>query len=148
MQRLTITSRAFEQHQLMPAAYTCQGDNISPPLEIEGVPDTTKSFALIMEDPDAPGGLFVHWLKWNIPPALDGFEEGREPPGVSGKGSSGKLSYEGPCPPSGAHRYMFKVYALDTELILSEGSQREELLKAMKGHVVGYGELTGLYSKI
>jgi hypothetical protein len=131
----------------MPARFTCDGENINPSLEISGVPNEANSLALIMDDPDAPGGTWVHWVKWNIPPKTRMIGEGQEPAGVSGKGSGGKLSYAGPCPPSGTHRYFFKIYALDTELNLAEGATKENVLNALAGHIVGEGELVGLYSR-
>jgi len=147
VQTMKITSQAFDDGGAIPSKYTCDGENINPPLEIASVPEGTKSIAFIMEDPDAPLGIWVHWVKWNIPPETKIIEKGKEPPGVSGKGTSGNLSYEGPCPPNDVHHYIFRVYALDTELALQSGASKKDLESAMEGHILGKGELVGLYSR-
>lgn len=148
MQKLKISSSAFEESGNIPSKYTCDGVNIVPPLQISDIPAEARSLAIIMDDPDTAMGTFVHWVKWNIPVKETRTEEGVEPSGVSGKGDRGKTNYLGPCPPDGEHRYFFKVYALDSELNLSEGSSKAELLKAMESHVIASGELMGKYARI
>lgn len=144
---LIITSPSFENGATIPVKFTCNGKNVNPPLVIFGVPREAKSLALIMHDSDAPiAGGWTHWLKWNIPTDNLVIREGKEPAGVSGRGSGSNLSYYGPCPPSGTHRYVFKIYALDTLLNLAEGSSKKELESVMVKHVLGAGELVGLYA--
>lgn len=145
---LKIESEAFGQNEIIPDQYTCAGKDINPPLEISGVPKGTKSLTLIMHDPDAPGGDWIHWIKWNIPPSTDSILEGVEPQGVSGKGTSNNAVYIGPCPPAGTgmHRYVFTVYALNTKFSLQPEASRDELLRAMMGHILDQAELIGLYS--
>lgn len=155
MQKIKVTSSAFQNNGTIPAIYTCDahppaGGN--PPLEIGGVPAGANTLALIMHDPDAPrAGGWTHWVKFNMKMSNErgrmNIEEGKEPVGTSGRGSGNDLSYQGPCPPSGTHRYFFTVYALDTELSLKEGSTKTLLESAMKGHILGKGELIGLYSR-
>jgi len=142
-----IFSSAFENGQNIPSKYTCDGEDMSPPLHIEGVPSEAKSLALIMDDPDAPSGMWVHWVRWNIPIETVDIGEGAEPMGIPGNGSGGNTYYKGPCPPDGTHRYFFKLYALDAELSLHEGATKDELLMAMEGHVIDDAELMGLYSR-
>jgi Raf kinase inhibitor-like YbhB/YbcL family protein len=145
--RMTITSRAFHQGGDIPAKFTCDGGNTSPPLQITGVPAEAKTLVLIADDPDAPGGLFTHWLVWNIAPQTNSIAEGTPPKGVHGTNDFGKSGYGGPCPPSGAHRYYFKIFALDRELDLQSGAKRQQLEAAMKAHVVAQGELMGRYAR-
>ncbi|SDF36385.1 phospholipid-binding protein, PBP family [Methanolobus vulcani] len=142
---LTVTSSAFEKSEAIPMKYTCDDKGISPDLEISDVPAEAASLLLIMDDPDAPMGTFTHWVVWNIP--VDSRIDEDSIPGIEGKNSAGKTSYIGPCPPSGSHRYFFKVYALDTELDLQSGSDRGLVENAMSGHVLAYGELMGTYSR-
>lgn len=145
----SLSSSAFSNNAMMPRQYTCDGNQalgVIPPLAVAGTPSGTQSLALIMDDPDAPGG-WVHWLVFNIPPKTAVIEEGKEPPGVSGKNSWGTSGYGGPCPPSGAHRYVFTLYALDTELTLPGGSGKEELLQALKGHILSEAQLVGRYRR-
>jgi Raf kinase inhibitor-like YbhB/YbcL family protein len=142
---MEIRSTAFSFNGHIPEKYTCEGENVNPPLEIVGIPETTKTIAIIVEDPDAPGGTFDHWLLWNINPN-ESLPENFIP-GISGRNDFGKTGYGGPCPPSGTHRYFFKAFALDCELDLLAGSVKEDLLKAMKGHVLDKAELVGLYKK-
>ncbi len=151
---LEVLSPAFKHESNIPVKYTCDGENISPPLTWSGVPEGTKSFALICDDPDAPMGTFVHWVIFNIPADSTGLEEAL--PGVEklkstaiqGKNNFGKIGYLGPCPPKGKpHRYFFKLYALDTKLDLKTGVDKKTLLKAMKGHILAKGELMGYYSR-
>ncbi|MDI3486409.1 MAG: hypothetical protein PWQ51_2364 [Methanolobus sp.] len=142
---LTITSSAFESAETIPAKYTCDDENINPYLGISGIPEDAVSLLLIMDDPDAPMGTFTHWVVWNIPVASQIDENSI--PGVEGKNSAGQASYTGPCPPSGTHRYFFKVYALDSEIDLESGTERTLVEDAMSGHVLAYGELMGTYSR-
>ena len=144
---IEIKSDAFVSGQSIPAKYTCTGTNISPALTWSDPPAATKSFALIMDDPDAPG-TWVHWVLYNIPSDVRSLQETADTSGMSvGKNSSGNLHYDGPCPPSGMHRYFFKLYALDSTLSLSPGATKEQLLNSMKGHILAQGELMGTFSK-
>ena len=143
MKELSVKSEAFQNNQKIPVKFTCDGEGVNPPLKINGVPLETKSLAIIMEDPDAPSGLFTHWLVWNVSAKGEVLEN--SVPGVEGTNSSRKTSYSKPCPPSGTHRYIFRVYALDAKLNLDEGANRRELEQAMNDHVIAKGELTGLY---
>lgn len=138
----------FQDNGEITSRYACDGDNISPPLEITSVPPEARSLALIMDDPDAPSGTFVHWLVWNIPinNKSVNFGEGARI-GKEGKNGTGTSKYIGPCPPSGTHRYFFKVYALDIELDLEEGSTKEQLKQAIEGHILERAILVGLYSR-
>ena len=145
MKELTITSPAFENNKSIPSKYTCDGNDVNPALNIEGIPDETKSLVLIVDDPDAPMGTWDHWIVWNIPPT-NKIEE-NSVPGTEGLNDFRKHSYGGPCPPSGTHRYFFKVYALDTKLDLDPNSRKEDVEKAMKNHILAKGELVGLYSR-
>ncbi len=145
MNELTVKSSAFENNKLIPAKYTCDGANVNPPLAISGLPDKTISLALILEDPDAPAGLFTHWIAWNL--ASTGIVKENASPGVEGLNTARKRGYLGPCPPSGTHRYFFKAYALDTKLGLGSFAEREDLEKAMENHILAQGELIGLYRR-
>jgi Raf kinase inhibitor-like YbhB/YbcL family protein len=145
MKTLIIRSPAFENNNLIPAKYTCDGDDVNPALSIEGTPEGTKSLALIVDDPDAPVGTWIHWVVWDIPPTTKIKEN--TIPGIEGLNDFRKHSYGGPCPPSGTHRYFFKVYALDTKLALSSNSRKEDVQRAMKDHILAKGELIGLYSR-
>jgi len=144
---MKLTSPAFEDGEMIPAAHTCDGADASPPLEISDVPPEAKSLALVMDDPDAPMGTFDHWVVWNIPPGVASIPEGQEPVGVAGRNSFGKTGYGGPCPPSGTHTYRFKLYALDAMLDLRPGSDKRALESAMKGHVLTEALLRGKYSR-
>jgi Raf kinase inhibitor-like YbhB/YbcL family protein len=146
MSQLTIKSSAFEHNKPMPKKYTCIGEDINPPLTIEGIPTETKSLVLLMDDPDAVNGIFDHWVVWNIPPSTTNIAENTVP-GTEGLNSGREHGYYGPCPPSGTHRYFFKVYALDTELGLSANSKKKDVEKAMQGHILAKGELIGLFHK-
>jgi Raf kinase inhibitor-like YbhB/YbcL family protein len=146
MKKLSIKSPAFENNQLIPAKYTCDGDDVNPPLTIEGVPEGTKTLALIVDDPDAPMGTWDHWIVWNIPATTSKIAENTVP-GTEGLNDFRKRSYGGPCPPSGTHRYFFKVYALDVKLDLSPTSRKSAVERAMQGHVLAEGELVGLYRR-
>jgi Raf kinase inhibitor-like YbhB/YbcL family protein len=144
---MKITSSAFHEGANIPSKFTCDGSDTSPPLQIAGVPSGAKSLVLIVDDPDAPGGLFTHWLVWNIPPQTGSIAEGSAPQGVQGANDFGKSGYRGPCPPPGTHRYSFKIFALDRELELRSGAKRSQVDAAMKGHVIAQGELVGRYAK-
>lgn len=142
-----IESPAFEAHQTIPKKFTGEGENVSPPLILQDIPKGTKSLVLIVDDPDAPSGVFVHWLAWNIDPNTQQLPEGTKPP-VQGKNDFGERAYKGPLPPKGPkHRYFFKLYALDTKLTLPEGSNKKQLEDAMEGHILSQSELVGLYQR-
>jgi Raf kinase inhibitor-like YbhB/YbcL family protein len=145
MKELTVKSPAFENNKLIPPKYTCDGDNVNPPLTIEGVPNETKSLVLIVDDPDCPTGTWDHWIVWDIPPTSK-IEENTIP-GTEGINTARKHSYGGPCPPWGTHRYFFKVYALDAKLNLNPNSSKKDVEKAMQGHILAKGELIGLYHR-
>lgn len=147
---MKLESSAFKNNKMIPAKYTCDGERINPPLSISGVPAEAKSLALIMDDPDAPSGTWVHWIVWNLPAGRQVFrlEEGSNPGGVSGKNSWGKTGYGAPCPPSGTHRYFFKLYAIDGVLGEDITTTKEDLLKMIEGHILEQTELIGLYKKV
>ena len=145
--KMKITSSAFQQGGNIPSKFTCDGANTNPPLQISDVPPEAKSLVLIVDDPDAPNGLFTHWAVWNISPQTSTIAEGSTPKGVQGTNGFGRSGYGGPCPPSGTHRYYFKVFALDRELDLPFGAKRSQLDAAMKGHVIAQGESMGRYSR-
>jgi len=140
-----ITSPAFQNNGLIPTKYTCDGDNVNPPLNIKGTPKETQSLVLIVDDPDAPMGTWDHWIVWNISPT-EKIEE-NSVPGTEGLNDFRRHSYGGPCPPSGIHRYFFKVYALDIKLDLHPNSRKKDIEKVMKGHVLAKGEIVGLYRR-
>lgn len=142
---LEVRSKAFPPRTFIPPAFTRDGENINPPLTINNIPKGTQSLAVIVEDPDAPGGKFVHWVTWNIPPLSEIVEDSS--PGRQGKNDFGNLQYDGPSPPSGTHRYFFKVYALDAMLDLKPGAAVTALEEIMEPHILGFGELTGLYGR-
>ena len=144
---MKITSSAFHEGGDIPSKFTCDESDTSPPLQITGIPSEAKSLVLIADDPDAPGGLFTHWLVWNIPPQTSSIAEGIAPKGVQGANDFGKSGYRGPCPPPGRHRYSFKIFALDRELELRSGAKRSQVDAAMKGHVIAQGELVGRYGR-
>ncbi|MGA2175321.1 MAG: YbhB/YbcL family Raf kinase inhibitor-like protein [Verrucomicrobiota bacterium] len=152
--KLTVSSAAFAEGAPIPVKYTCQGDDISPPLQWAGAPAATKSFALICDDPDAPVGTWVHWVLYNLPPTAAALSEKTPKSKVLANGaaqglnSSGQTGYQGPCPPGGkAHRYFFKLYALDATVSLEGRVTKEELLKAMEGHILGIGQIMGTYQR-
>ncbi len=146
---LDLKSDAFVNGQSIPAKYSCIGKNISPALTWREPPPGTRSFALIVDDPDAPAGTWVHWVLYNIPADQRRLQEDLSATGtyLFGKNSSGNMHYDGPCPPSGMHRYYFKLYALDGLLNLQPGAKKDELLEAMQGHILAQGELMGTFSK-
>ncbi|MFL5747873.1 MAG: YbhB/YbcL family Raf kinase inhibitor-like protein [Niastella sp.] len=145
IRQLELSSTAFEDDGNIPAKYTCDGEGINPPLTINNIPDDAETLALIVEDPDAPGGVFDHWLMWNIQPE-DLIEENTLP-GISGTNSAGKTGYHPPCPPKGSHRYYFHVYALDIELDLPPHTFKESLRKAMESHILAEGVIMGRYER-
>lgn len=145
--RMKIISSAFQDGGNIPSKFTCDGADTSPPLQIEGIPSGAKGLVLIVDDRDAPGGVFTHWTVWNIPAQTSSIGEGDAPKGVQGTNDFGKSGYGGPCPPSGTHRYYFKIFALDRELDLPSGAKRGQLDAAMKGHVVAQAELMASYSR-
>lgn len=146
---LTLTSTAFAQGQPIPARYTCDDQDISPPLHWSDAPAGTQSFALILDDPDAPAGPWVHWVLFNLPANLRDLPEKATPPqgSLEGKNGWGRVGYGGPCPPRGSHRYLFKLYALDTSLTLARGAGKAQLLTSMEGHILAQAELVGTYSR-
>jgi Raf kinase inhibitor-like YbhB/YbcL family protein len=147
MKELTITSPAFTEGEPIPVKFSCDGDDVSPELVWDGVPEGTASLALIMDDPDAPVGTWVHWVLFNLPPDNTGLPEGVTGLGVDGLNSWGTTGYGGPCPPGGTHRYFFKLYALDTTLELDAGATKDALEGAMEGHILAQAELMGTYTR-
>ena len=148
MDALRISSAAFENNGSIPGKYTCDGMNVNPPLKIEGVPVGARSLALIVDDPDAPRGIWVHWVVWNIDPKTGEINENSVPKGsIQGINDFERHDYGGPCPPSGTHRYFFKLYALDALLNLSGDAGKAGLEKAMQGHVLAQAQIVGLYKR-
>ena len=144
---MKITSSAFEDNTLIPKKYTCEGENISPHLHVSGMPQETKSMALIVSDPDAPSGDFVHWLVWNISPDMEEVGEGTIPDGaVEGFNDFGAVGWGGPCPPSGMHRYEFHAYALDSLIDLPETANKTDLRSELGGRILDEAVLIGLYT--
>ncbi len=145
---MKIISPAFENKQMIPPKYTCDGENINPPLQISSIPANTQSLALIIDDPDAPNGDWIHWLVWNINPKTQSIAENEIPKGAAqGINDFNKQNYGGPCPPSGIHRYQFKIYALDTNLNISSDSRKKDLEKAIEDHILDKDILIGLYQR-
>ena len=145
---MEIHSSAFINNLMIPSRFTCDGEDISPPIVFSNLPNNTKSLILIVDDPDAPNGTFTHWLLWNILPTTTEIDVGKIPAeAVEGTTSFGKPGYGGPCPPSGTHHYHFKLYSLDTLLNLKHGASRDELENAMKDHILSTAELVGIYTK-
>ncbi|HPL62709.1 MAG TPA: YbhB/YbcL family Raf kinase inhibitor-like protein [Syntrophales bacterium] len=151
--KMEIRSSAFQNGGMIPAKYTCDGSDVSPPVEWSAAPVGTKSLALISDDPDAPAGTWVHWVVYDIPAETTGLPENvpagktLENGGKQGTTDFGKTAYGGPCPPSGTHRYFFKVYALDSMTDLPPGATKNQLLQAMKGHILAEGQLVGKYKR-
>jgi len=143
---MKLKSPEFENNKFIPNKFTCEGEDINPELIIEDVPVGAKSLALIVDDPDAPKGMWVHWVVYNIP--ITSRIENNSIPGKEGINDFGRKSYGGPCPPSGIHRYFFKLYALDCLLNLNEGVTKRELEKAMDGHILDKAQLIGLYKRV
>jgi Raf kinase inhibitor-like YbhB/YbcL family protein len=150
---MKLASSAFTEGQAIPRQYTCSGINISPPLEWSGIPKSAKTIAIIADDPDAPAGTWVHWVIYNLPADTMGMIENLPPTeeikggGLQGKNDFEKIGYGGPCPPSGTHRYFFKIYALDNELPLQAGAMKADVEKAMSGHVLAQAQLMGTFRK-
>lgn len=150
---MKLVSSAFEEGEMIPKKYTCDDMNISPPLNWSSVPEGTKTFAIICDDPDAPMGTWVHWVIYNLPaninelsenvPALEILPNGAK----QGRNDFGKIGYGGPCPPGGTHRYYFKIYALEKELDIDAGITKAELLKAIEGHILSEAQLMGRYRR-
>ncbi len=153
MEKFSVSSGAFAQGGTIPVEYTCDGSDVSPPLVFSGIPESAGSIALVMDDPDAPGKTWVHWVIFNIPVNTKQLAEGIPGKGTLNDGSMqgmtdfGRVGYGGPCPPSGTHRYYFKVYALDTVLDLQPGASKQQLEKVMEGHVLAKAELMGRYGR-
>lgn len=147
---ITVSSSAFKQGATIPVRYTCDGENRAPELSWSGAPPNTRSFALIVDDPDAPGGTFTHWVLFDLPASIAGLPEGAPGIGIAGANDFGNAGYGGPCPPrgGGAHRYMFTLYALDVpSLQLQQGAGRRQVEAAMQGHIVAQGQLMGRYER-
>ncbi len=149
---MKLTSSAFQDHGIIPSRYTCEGENINPPLEISGVPPHTKSLVLLIDDPDVPkdrrpDGMWDHWVLFNIPPSTHKINENNTPPGVAGNTTWGNTRYGGPCPPDREHRYFFKLYALDKMLTLHSGATKKEVEHAMEAHILAHAQLIGKYEK-
>lgn len=152
LRAMDVTSSAFKDGEKIPVKYTCDGQDISPPLAWTGVPSGTQSLALIVEDPDAPSGTFVHWVVIGIPPTLDHLDENASKAGLprgvrQGKNGAGKVGWFGPCPPSGTHHYLFRLLAVNVDLDAKEGASASDLNDAARGHVLAEAKLTGLYSR-
>jgi Raf kinase inhibitor-like YbhB/YbcL family protein len=146
--KIIVGSAAFQMAGKIPTQYTCAASNVNPPLFFRGVPVEAKSLAVIMDDPDAPGGLFTHWLVWNIDPTVTQISEKSVPKdALQGTNDFGNIRYGGPCPPSGTHRYFFHVFALDQPLDLKAGSKRSQLEKALSGHILARGQLMAYYTR-
>lgn len=148
MSDLSISSAAFSHNGTIPPKYTCDGVNVNPPLSFANVPEKTRSLALIVDDPDAPAGTWVHWVAWNIASGVREIPENSVPQGaIQGTTDFRNQKYGGPCPPSGTHRYFFKLYALDAPLPLKAGATKAQVEQAMKGHILSQAELIGLYRR-
>ncbi len=144
---MKLMSSAFRAEEYIPSKYTCDGDNISPSLEISDVSQETESLALVMDDPDAPMGVFTHWIVWNIPKDTTKILEGIKPQGIEGRTDFGRIGYGGPCPPSGDHTYRFKLYALSKKLDLGEGVIKREFEEAIKDCIIEEALLRGKYKR-
>jgi len=145
---LKITSPAFNMNGAIPSRYTCDGEDVNPPLLIENLPPGTQSLALIVDDPDAPRGTWVHWVVWNLGPETREIAKNTLPPNaLQGMNDFRRQAYGGPCPPSGTHRYFFKLYALDTKIKLGAGTNKAALEAAIQGHVLAKTELVGRYTR-
>lgn len=148
---LTLTSPVFQPNGSIPKHYTCDGADVSPPLQWSGAPQETQAFVLVCDDPDAPNGTWDHWILFNIPANVTELEENirkiRPISSRNGTNSWSQLGYGGPCPPKGQHRYFFKLYALDAALALPEGATKAEVEAAMQGHILAQADLIGLYQR-
>jgi Raf kinase inhibitor-like YbhB/YbcL family protein len=148
MTQMSMTSPGFVHTKAIPGKFSCDGDDINPPLAIAGVPPDAKSLALVLDDPDAPAGVWVHWVLWNIDPKTTQIAEGSVPANAEqGMNSWGRKNYGGPCPPSGTHRYFFRLFALNERLTLPASANRKELDRAMQGKILARCELLGLYAR-
>jgi Raf kinase inhibitor-like YbhB/YbcL family protein len=146
--KLDVSSSAFSEGQSIPEKYTCDGQNVSPPIKWSGAPANTKSIAIICEDPDAPSGTFTHWVLYNLPGTTKELAEGSSGGGKEGMNDFGKKGYGGPCPPPGRpHRYYFRVYALDTASLGDAGRSKEEVTAVMQGHILAQGQLMARYKR-
>jgi Raf kinase inhibitor-like YbhB/YbcL family protein len=148
MAEFALESNAFENAQAIPRRHSCEGEDVSPPIRWSNLPEGTRSLALVVDDPDAPGGVFTHWIAWGLDPAAEGLGEGDSAP-REGQNDFGASGYRGPCPPPGhgRHRYVFRLYALDAEPELAVGSGKAELEQAIEGHVLTTAELVGTYER-
>jgi Raf kinase inhibitor-like YbhB/YbcL family protein len=148
MAEFALESSAFDNAQAIPSRHSCEGEDVSPPLRWTNVPERARSLALVVDDPDAPGGVFTHWIAWGLDPAAEGLGEG-EPAPYEGKNDFGATGYRGPCPPPGhgRHRYVFRLYALDADLELGAGVAKTELEQTIEGHVLTIAELVGTYER-
>ena len=151
---LSLSSPAFQEGERIPLKYTCQGEDISPKLDWSGVPEDARSLALIMDDPDAPSGIFTHWVIFNLPPDSQGLIEAvpsvfkLDTGALQGRNDFGRIGYGGPCPPPGyPHRYRFTLYALDRQLDLEAGSSKNQVVNAAKGHILAQCQLIGTYQR-
>lgn len=144
---IDIASQAFLKGGQIPFKYTCDDENVNPPFTIDRVPGDAKSLVLIIDDPDAGKVPFTHWIVFNMDPNLTNVEEGKIPDALEGTNDFGELKYQGPCPPSGTHKYYFRIFALDTVLNLEEGAKRAQVDSAMVGHIIAKGETVGMYNR-
>lgn len=149
---MQLTSPLFEHEGFIPPEFTCDGEDHNPPLEFLGVPDGTESFVLFLEDVDVPrdireDGMWDHWIVFNVPGTVRKIDPGEEPIGQFGEGTTGNLGYHGPCPPDREHRYFFRLFALDTVLDLPDGAKKQEIMEAMKSHVLDEAVLMGRYER-
>ena len=145
---MVISSKAFRQDEFIPVKYTCDGMDVNPPLTFSDIPDSARSLVLVMDDPDSKSGLFTHWMLYNISPGTELLSENaRSAAGTLGRNDFGTIGYGGPCPPTGAHHYYFRLFALNDELYLPEGLPRQDLNEALKNHIIEVAELVGLYEK-
>ncbi len=150
---IKLTSSAFEDGGMIPSKYTCDGDDVSPPLKWDNVPEEVRSIALICDDPDAPMGTWVHWVLFNLPAGARELSENVPADNTLADGARqgltdfGRVGYGGPCPPGGTHRYFFKIYALDVQVELASTARKQDLLGAMEGHILAQGQLVGKYKR-
>ena len=145
---ILLTSDAFANESTIPMEFTCDGENINPPLTISNIPKDTKSMALLVEDPDAPNGLFVHWVLWNIQPSTIHIEKNSSPDkAIVGINSENTKSYKGPCPEQGTHRYYFRIYALRDQMLPADNGSRDELLSALNGRIISEASIIGIYTR-
>ncbi len=150
---IKVSSTAFDEEGMIPAKYTCDEEDVSPPLAWDSIPEETKTLALICDDPDAPMGTWVHWVLFNLPAGISELPENIPPEkelesgAKQGTNDFGRIGYGGPCPPGGTHRYYFKLYALDAVLDFEAGARKQQLLEAMEGHILAEGQLMGRYSR-